>query len=147
MTLRLLITGFLCGLILCITGCNGYPKGMKEFRKLTEEEKERLVEIAFDTPEAKQSFEKYSEYSVELFWGYMTWRLKDGEYQAGGSQLVYDEGFDENPFSENERDDGELYYFVLLFFGESPKESITVAINPDNEKIANVQYNVLKPHK
>ena len=61
-------------------GCKGYPEGMKEFRRLTEEEKDRMVEIAFDTPEAEKSLEKYDEYSIAFFWGYLHWRLKDGEY-------------------------------------------------------------------
>jgi hypothetical protein len=147
MILRIIVTGLLCGLLLCVSGCTGYAKGMKEFRKLTEEEKARLIEIARDTSEAKQSYDKYDEYTVALFWGYLNWRSKDGDYQAGGSQLIQDTGYDENPFSENERDDGELYYFVVLFFGEPSKESVTVAINPDNEKVANVQCMGLKPHK
>ena len=145
MILRILHIALLCGLLICTSGCSGHPEGMKEFRKLTEEEKERLVEIALDTPEAKQSHEKYDEYAVAMFWGYLNWRLKDGEYQAGGSQLVQDTGYDENPFSENDRD-GELYYFVSLYFGEPSKEMVTVAINPDNEEVANVQYMGLKPH-
>jgi hypothetical protein len=147
MILRIVVTGLLCGLFLWVSGCTGYPKGMKEFRKLTEEEKARLIEIALDTPEAKQSLEKYEKYSVALFWGYLAWRLKDGDYQAGGSQLIQDTGYDENPFSEKERDDGELYYFVVLFFGEPSKESVTVGINPDNEEVANVQVMGLKPPK
>jgi hypothetical protein len=147
MILKVLIAGLLCGLIVGVSGCSSHPEGMKEFRKLTEEEKDRLVEIAFDTPEAEQSLEKYDEYSIALFWGYLNWRLKDGEYQAGGSQLIQDTGFGENPFSENERDDCDLYYFVILFFGEPSKESVTVAINPDNEEVANVQIMGLKPHK
>jgi len=143
------IAGLLMLLVLLSTlfmGCKGYPEGMKEFRRLTEEEKDKLVEIALDTPEAEKSLEKYDEYSVALFWGYLNWRLKDGEYQAGGSQLIQDAGFDENPFSENERDDSELYYYVILFFGEPSKESVTVAINPDNKEVANVQIMGLKPH-
>ncbi|HEY94634.1 MAG TPA: hypothetical protein G4O15_06805 [Dehalococcoidia bacterium] len=121
---------------------------MKEFRPLAEGERDRdrLIEMALGTDETKQLMEKYDEYSVALFWGYLTWRLKDGDYQAGGSQLIYDEGFNENPFPENDRD-GELYYFVSLYFGEPSKEMVIVAINPDNKEVVNVQDMDLKPHK
>ena len=49
----------MCGMLI-VSGCNGHPEGMKEFRRLTEEEKDKLVEIALGTEDAPYRFRMFS---------------------------------------------------------------------------------------
>lgn len=145
MILRIIITGLLCGLLICVSGCSGHPEGMKEFRRLIEEEKERLVAVALDTSEAKTAMETYNTYSVSFGWGYVRWLKHEDEYRVTPPNVIIDEGQEENPVPESERV-GELFYEVMLYFGEPSKELVSVAINPDTEEIARVFVMGLKPH-
>jgi len=49
---------------LLVGGC-GQPKGIKP---LTDEEKDRFIEIALNTPEALRYLENESKYSTEVRW-------------------------------------------------------------------------------
>ena len=144
MIIRILITGLLCGLLVCSSGCSGHLEGMKEFRKLTEEEKERVVAAALDTYEAKAAMETYDIYSVSFGWGYVRWLKHEDEYRVTPPNVIIDEGQEENPVPESERE-GELFYEVMLYFGDPSKELVSVAINPDTKDVARVFVMGLKP--
>ncbi len=143
MIVKVLITGLLCGLLACISGCSGYPEGMKEFRKLTEEEKDRLVEIALDAEDAKMFLEKYDTYEVLFGWAEITWQKPEGEYIPREIGIAYDEEFDENPF-QNSGKEGELYADVTFYFGEPSRVRLDVIINPDTGEIVHVEKMGLK---
>jgi hypothetical protein len=134
-----------CGLLICVSGCNRHPEGMKEYRRLTEEEKDRMVEIALDTPEAKTALDTFNTYSVTFGWGYVQWLKHKGEDRVTPPNVIIDEGQEENPVPESERE-GELFSEVMLYFGDPSKEMVSVAINPDTEEVARVFVMGLKPH-
>jgi hypothetical protein len=123
--------------VVLIAGCGGPPEGTKGFRELVDREKESMAEIALKTQEAKDSLDRYGTYSTAFGWGYLKWSKRDGEYQTGGYNIIMGEDIEENPFKESERD-GELYYIVILFFGEPAKEEVIVAINPNIGETARV---------
>ena len=49
-------------------GCAGHPEGLKNPRELTDSEKDRVIEIALNTPEALRQLEKESTYRASLLW-------------------------------------------------------------------------------
>lgn len=51
-TCKLLISSLLVIPVLLVSGCAGHPEGLKKPRELTDIEKDRVVEIGLNTPEA-----------------------------------------------------------------------------------------------
>jgi hypothetical protein len=144
MILRILISGLLCGMLVYVSGCSGHPKGMKEFRRLTEEEKDRLVEFALDTEDAKQSLERHHTYEVMFGWAEITWQKPEGEYIPREIHITHEDDLDENQV-HNLGKEGELYVDVTFYFGEPSRVRLDVIINPDTWEIIHVEWMGLKP--
>lgn len=113
-----------------------HPKGMESPRLLTEEEKEKVIEIALKTPEALKQMEKFDSYDVTLKWIAIVWENSElSEWSA----INYDWKNDPN-FG---RISGvvEFYTEVLINFGEPHAWQVYVAVNPDTGKAVFVQEN------
>lgn len=144
MILKFLSISLLCGLLVYVSGCNGHPQGMKEFRKLTEEEKDRLVEIALDTEEAKRALERHHTYRVLFGWAEITWQKPESEYIPREIHITDEGELDENQV-QNLGKNGELYADVTFYFGEPSRVRLDVIINPDTREIIHVKWMGLKP--
>ena len=105
---------------------------------LTEEEKARLIEIALNTPEAKEASEKYGVYRTGFRW----LAIKNNE--SGGSDLW---GFDYemvDNIPENIPRDAEFYSQVEIYFGEPEQLLMRIAVDLDTEKAVRVDRYSLK---
>ena len=133
-----LVASLLVVMALLVGGCAGHPKGMKSLRWLTEEEKEKVIEIALNTPEAKEAKEKYGVYRMGFSWV----AIKNNE--SGGSNLW---GFDYemvDNIPENIPRDTEFYSRVEIYFGEPEQLLMTIAVDLDTEKAIHVDRHGLK---
>jgi len=63
--------------VLLVVGCAGHstthPEGMEDLRWLTDAEKDRVIEIALNSPKALEMKNDHSQYEVELEWIGVTW--------------------------------------------------------------------------
>ncbi len=121
-----------------VGGCSGHPKGMKSLRWLTDAEREGVIEIALDTPEALRLLEKESHYETSVNWVAMNWL--DNVIEAYG--LDYEWVDKEVP--ANVPESAEFYSQVEIYFGEPASYLLRVAINPDTGKVAFVDMHGLK---
>ena len=123
---------------LFVGGCAGHPKGMKSLRWLTEAEKERVVEIALNTQEAKEAREVHGVYTTSLSWVAINWYI----YHAAELRGLDYEVVDKIP--DNVPESAEYYSRVEIYFGEPPRVLMRVAVNPDTGEVANVEAHGLK---
>lgn len=130
--------------ILLMSGCGGPPTGMNEFRQLTENEKDRLVEIALDTEDAKRSLERHDTYVVLFGWAEITWQKPEGEYIPREIHITHEDDLDENQ-AQNLGKKSELYADVTFYFGEPSRVRLDVIINPDTWETVHVEWMGLKP--
>jgi len=132
----LLVAAFL------LVGCAGHPKGMKSLRWLTDAEKERVIEIALNTPEALALLEEESQYETSVKWVAINWRNHHAAELWGLDYESVDKGV---PATVPES--AEFYSQVEIYIGEPayyPKYLLRVAINPDTGKVAHVEQHGLK---
>ncbi len=108
---------------------------MKSLRWLTDAEKDRVIEIALNTPEALQAREAYGPYKTSLGWVAIDWRDHVGDHFG----LDYDYEQAEEWISEHVPESAEFYSRVVINFGEPPQWQVMAAINPDTGKVALVE--------
>ena len=111
-------------------------QGMKSPRLLTEEEKERVTEIALNTPEALKQLEKFSHYDAKLSWIAIVWENSEVSVWRG---IAYD--WEKDPNLSLVPETAEFYSQVIINFGEPPQWQVYVAVNPDTGKAVFVQEN------
>lgn len=114
----------------------GHPQGMKSPRLLTDEEKEKVIEIALKNPEALKQFEKDSHYNTKLNWIAIVWENSE---LSEWWKIEYDWKTDPNLGRVSGA--AEFYSEVVINFGEPPQWQIYVAVNPDTGKAVVVQEN------
>jgi len=131
-----LVTTLLVVIVLLAAGCAGHPKGMKSIRWLTDAEKEKVIEIALNTPEALQAREACGSYKTRLGWVWIKWH----GHATGLFGLDYDYEQSEEWISEHVPKSAELYSEVTIDFGEPTQCLLSVAINPDTGKVAHVEW-------
>jgi len=116
---------------------------MKSLRWLTDEEKERVIEIALNTPEALSLLEKYSQYETRVNWVAISWLFN---HAAELGKLDYESVDKGIPATVPES--AEFYSQVEIYIGGPPdyypKYLLSVAINPDTGKVAHVEQYGLK---
>jgi len=139
-TCKLLTPSLLVILILLVSGCAGHPEGLKKPRELTDVEKDRVVEIAFNTPEALRQLEAENKYkTTEVDWLAIVW--SDSEWS---SYLHIDSEWETDPNLELVPESALFYPVVSIRFGESEQWLVTVAVDLDTEKVALVQQSPAK---
>jgi len=123
---------------LLVGGCAGHPEGMKSLRWLTDAEKDKVIEIALNTHEAKKAREEYGAYETYLSWVAIVWDSSEYEYSEWRG-IDYDWETDEN--LKLVTPTAEFYSRVVINFGEPPQWQVMVAVNPDTGKVVLVQEN------
>ncbi len=119
-----------------LEGSRWFPDSL---RWLTDAEKDKLIEIALNTPEAARARETYSLYETSLRWVAINWRNHHAAELWGLDYECVDEGV-----PANVPESAEFYSQVVIDFGEPPRLELRVAINPDTGKVAHVEAHGLK---
>ena len=122
---------------------------MKSLRWLTDAEKDRVIEIALNTPEALKQLEKDSHYETRLSWIAIVWRNSEySEYRGLDYEWVEEEILPPPPDNlppgvvlSTVPESAEFYSRVVINFGEPPQWQVMAAINPDTGKVALVEEN------
>jgi hypothetical protein len=113
-----------------------HPEGMESIRWLTDEEKDKVIEIALNTPEATDMSKEYGVNKTGISWVAIEW-------QNGVSM----HGFDYEMVSkvpDNVPETAEFYSRVEIYFGEPERVLMEVAVNPDTCKVARIITHPLK---
>ncbi len=110
----------------------------KSVRWLTEEEKARAIEIALNSPEAKEAREKYGVYRTGFRWVAM---MKN---ESGGMSIwSFDYEMVDN-IPDNIPKDAAFYSEVEIYFGEPEQLLMRIAVDLENEKVVHVESHGLK---
>ena len=136
-TCKLLTSSLLLILVLLVSGCAGHPEGWKNPRELTDSEKDRVVEIALNTPEALRQLETENKYKTEeVDWLAIVW--SNSQWSA---YLHIDSEWETDPNLELVPESAAFYPAVSIRFGEPEQWIVKVAVDLDTEKVALVhQY-------
>ena len=133
-----LATSLLVVMAVLVGGCTGHPKGMKSLRELTDSEKERVIEIALNTPEALKWREKQRYYDTSLDWVAMVWDGSEYEYSEW-RWIDYEWEADENLKYVPE---AAVFYPLVTIWFVSPRRwvilvrwVIQVAVDLETEKV------------
>ncbi|MBI2852762.1 MAG: hypothetical protein HYX84_06645 [Chloroflexi bacterium] len=125
-------------IIALVSGCAGeaaHPAGLDRPRKLTDTQKNRAIEIALNTPEAKAQLSKNASYKTNIDWIALIW--KDSGYSEMWG-IDYEWETDLNLASPISK--GAVFYSrVSINFGEPPTWQVVAAINPLTGKVALVE--------
>ena len=119
-------------LALLVGGCAGQPKSIKP---LTDNEKNRLIEIALNTPEASAWLEKESTYKADVRWIAIRW---ENSKAVGWAVLDYEDIADGTP-PQFVWESATIYPRVLIRFGEPERTHVMVAIDRDTEQVVLVE--------
>ena len=117
-------------IIVLFTGCAGHPKGLHAPRQLTDDEKAKVIEIAFSTPEIQRQVETKAHYTTEINWLAVTWN--------GSQWSAYyhiDSNWENDPNLNNVPDSAVYYPYVLTHFLEPASWQVAVAVDFDKEKV------------
>ncbi len=127
-----------------------HPRDFPEnLRWLTEEEKEKAVEIALGTPQAQEWAQKESQYKTAIDWialnpnpegeGYSGYRKFEYEIVAEGIPRgmvdITPPGSPERVVSVGVPDDAEIYPDVTIWFGEPAEWIVSVAVDLETGKV------------
>lgn len=118
-----LVTSLLLIQVVLISGCAGHPKGMKDLRWLADAEKDRVIEIALNSPKALESKKRESKYEVELEWIGLTWANSE---ISSVSTYPYEEIEGAKELFETEQ---AVFPGVRIYLGEPPQWSVDVAVD------------------
>ena len=122
---------------LLVGGCIAKPKGVEP---LTDEERDRLVEIALDVPEVSEQMEKATAYKLEVKWVALVYK---------GSEVV-----DWGVLTDEEAETGvpqgflssfTIYPGVLVRFLSPERLQFIVVVNLDEEEVTHVEKVPINP--
>jgi len=123
-----------------------FPENLK---RLTEEDKQKALEIALSTPEAQEQLKQESKYKTDIGWialnpnpegeGYSGYRKFDYEIVEEGIPRgevdITPPGSSERVVSEGVPDDAEIYPVVTIWFEEPVYWIISVAVDLKAKKV------------
>ena len=112
---------------LLVGGCAGHPKGMNSLRWLTDDEKDRVIEIALNSPKALEWKKRESKYEVELEWIGITWANSE---TSSVSTYHYEEMEKAKELFQRSES---VFPGVRIYFGEPPEWSVDVAVDLDTK--------------
>ena len=104
--------------------------------RLTDAQKDRVVETALNTPEAKARLSGEATYRTSLSWIAIVWNNSDVSEWRG---IDYEWEGDLNLALVSP--EAVYYSRVVINFGEPPKWQVMVAVNPLTGKVALVEEN------
>ena len=134
-----LAASLLITMAILVGGCSGNSKGMKSLRWLTDAEKDRVIEIALNTPQALRLLGEESHYETSVKWVAINW-LNDHADELW--ELDYEDV--DGGVPERVPESAEFYSRVEIYFGEPAYYLLRVAINPDTGKVAHIEVHGLK---
>jgi len=114
-----------------------HPKGMESLRWLTDEEKDKVIEIALNTPEAIEIGKEYGINRTSISWVAIVWRYNASELRGLDYEMV-------DKIPGNVPETAEFYSRVEIYFGEPERVLMRVAVNPDTGEVAHVETHPLK---
>lgn len=117
-------------------GPKWFPESDKNFRQLTDSEKEKVIEIALNTPEALRQLEEESTYRTNLSWIAIVW--EDSGYSEWWG-LDYE--VVENGIPAFVSKSAVFYPRVVIDFGEPAQWQVSVAVDLEAEKVVLVEEN------
>lgn len=136
--LFLILAMLVLGLILVSISCTRNST-TSNFHPLSEAEKEKVIQIALDTPEASAQLQKGLKYTASLDWVGIVWV---------GTHASEEWGFDydavEKGIPSNIPQSAIIYSRAQLSFGEPPEVLIRVAVDIPTEKAVFVESYPLK---
>ena len=112
------------------------PPGL---RNLTDSERERSIQIAINTPEAKEQTSQGTPYAAELSWVGIVW---EGSRAVGTWDMDYE--VIEKGTPSNVPSSAVIYPRVNLLFGQPERLLIRVAVDLSAEKAVSVDMHPLK---
>lgn len=119
-----------------LTGCSKPPAGWESPRWLTQAEKEKVIEVALETDEAKEWLEKGKTYTTNFTWMAILWR--NSEFSAFYA-IRYEWNDDYN--INNVPQEAVWYPGVLINFGEPEEWQVTAAVDLESEEAVYVIQN------
>jgi len=130
-----LVVSLLVIVALLVGGCAGHPEGLKNPRELTNSEKDKIVEIALNTPEALRQLETENKYKItDVDWLAIVW-----DNSQWSSYLHIDSEWETDPNLKLVPESAAFYPVVSIRFGEPEQWLVAVAVDLDTEKVALVQ--------
>ncbi|MFC1870631.1 hypothetical protein ACFLYE_05145 [Chloroflexota bacterium] len=122
-------------LIILVSGCAGHPKGWESPRELTNNEKDRIVEIALNTPEVLKQLETNKQYKTsDVDWIAIVWDNSQwSAYWRIRPEWETDPNYNLVPES------AVFYPAVTVILGDPEVWQITVAVDLDTEKSVFIQ--------
>jgi len=125
-------TSLLLLMALLVASCVEYPKRIK---LLTDNEKDRLIEIALDTPEVSKWLKNGSIYKAEVGWIAIVWKNSEaGEWHV----LDYEEVANGSP-PQYIPESATIYPSVLIRVGEPEQVHVHVAFDQETEQVVLVE--------
>jgi len=122
-------------LVPLVSGCAGHPKGWKSPRELTDIEKDRVVEIALNTPEALRQLETENKHkTTEVDWLAIVW-----DNSRWSAYWHIRSEWETDPNYELVSEAAVFYPAVTIRFGEPEEWLVTVAVDLGTEKAVLVQ--------
>ena len=115
-------------------GPRWFPESDKNFRRLTESEKGRVIEIALNTPEALKWREKESKYRTKVAWAAIIW--ENSRYSVWRS---LDYGVVESGIPAHVSKESSFYPEVVIHFGEPAQWVFQVDIDLETERVLNIE--------
>jgi hypothetical protein len=125
------ITSLLVIAVLFVAGCNAKPQ---EVKPLTDEQKDRLVEIALKAPEISEQMEKAAIYQSEVKWVALA---RKGEEIVNWTVLTDEEV--EMGIPHGFASSVTIYPGVLFRFSSPERMQFIVAIDLEDEKVMYVE--------
>ena len=112
-----------------LAGCAGPPKGLDSPRELTDKEKQTVIEVALNTPEAQKWLEQGIQYTTDMNWLAIVW---DGKQWTGYYHI--DTHWQTDPNLKNVPEAAVFYPYLLLKFMAPADRQIAIAVDLDREE-------------
>ncbi|MFC1967917.1 hypothetical protein ACFLVX_00805 [Chloroflexota bacterium] len=119
-----------------LLGCSKPPAGLESPRWLTQAEKDKVIEVAFKTVEAREWVEKGKISSTNSIWMALIW---DNSDFSGFYSIRYEWTNDDN--LRNVPQEAVWYPGVIIRFGDPAEWQVTAAVDLDSEKAVYVTQN------
>ncbi|UCG54569.1 MAG: hypothetical protein JSV32_08350 [Dehalococcoidia bacterium] len=117
-------------IVLLFVGCARHPEGLDKPRYLTEDEKGRVIEIAFNTPAVQRQLETKAQYTTEINWLAITWN--GSEWSA---YYHIDAEWETAPNPNVVPDFALFYPYALIHFMEPASSQVAVAVDLEEGKV------------
>jgi len=127
-------------LITSVIACQPRTQQVENLRWLTEDEKEKAINIALSTPEAAMLLDEQNVYNAEVSWVAIRW-----EHSTAAELWILDYDIVAEGIPESVPESAVIYPMVYLKFGEPIEQHLMVAVDLETGKAVWVE--LLEPPK